>query len=422
MPTTKLSLDQAKRIILRTQLLSDSPQLEGKEGPALVIEHLGYVQIDTIAVVERAHHHTLWSRCPDYDPSFLHDLAAIDRRIFEYWAHAMAFLPMSDYRFYIPRMERHRTSNRAWLSKWKQEHGHVLDHVLNRIRVEGALTSKDFEHPPTTRRGTWWDWKPAKRALEILFWQGHLMISERKNFQKIYDLTERVLPPEMDTTRPAEEELGRFHVRRALAGLGVAQEREIRDAFHIANRGTIAETLKQMQQAKEVIPLSVEGLDGTYYALAETLEREDSPLLNRAHILSPFDNLTIQRDRMERLFGFKYTIECYLPAARRKHGYFVLPVLWRDRLIGRLDSKADRTSKNFIVKKLWFEPQFQAFDEALPAFSETLAQFARFNGCNTVTHHGALLRSSQMTRTRRQRIMSDVRFDALAAVATAFAL
>ena len=384
MTQLKLSIDQARRIAVQSQLL-DSPGLrEGKEGVAQVIKHLGYVQIDTIAVVERAHHHVLWSRCSDYDPSFLHDLVAIDHRLFEYWAHAMAFLPISDYRFYIARMERHRTSQRAWLSKWKQEHGHILDQVLNRIRLEGALASKDFELPPGTRRGTWWDWKPAKRALEILFWQGHLMISERKNFQKIYDLTERVLPAGTDTTRPTEEELGRFHVRRALAGLGIAQTRGIRASFHIADRSLIAKTLAGMQQSKEVIPLSVEGLEDTYYALAETLEREDAAISNAAHILSPFDNLTIQRDRMEKLFGFQYTIECYLPASKRKYGYFVLPILWRDEIIGRLDSKANRKAKTFIAKKLWFEPNFAKFAEALPAFAETLARFAAFNGCTTV--------------------------------------
>jgi len=383
MRQTKLSLDQARRIVLWTQLLSGSPQLEGKEGAAQIIEHLGYVQIDTIAVVERAHHHVLWSRCPSYDPSFLHDLAAIDHRIFEYWAHAMAFLPMSDYRFYIPRMERHRTSQRAWLSEWKQEHGHILSEVLDRIRVEGALTSKDFELPPGMKRGTWWDWKPAKRALEILFWQGHLMISERKSFQKVYDLTERVLPPGTDMTRPTDEEVGRFHVRRALAGLGVAQARGIQTAFHIADRSLIASTLKQMQHTKEVFPISIEGSDDVYYALAEMLEREDPPASNAVHILSPFDNLTIQRDRMERLFGFEYTLECYLPAAKRKYGYFVLPLLWQDTLVGRIDAKADRKTRNLIVKKLLFEPDFEAFDEVLPAFADTLARFAHFNGCDT---------------------------------------
>jgi uncharacterized protein YcaQ len=234
------------------------------------------------------------------------------------------------------------------------------------------------------KRGTWWDWKPAKRALEILFWQGHLMISARKNFQKVYDLTERVLPPDTDTTRPTEEELGRFHVRRALVGLAIAPARGIQAAFHIADRSLITATLEEMQQSKEVVPLSVEGLADTYYALAETLEREDARVSNTVHILSPFDNLIIQRNRMERLFGFRYTIECYLPAAKRKYGYFVLPVLWRDTFIGRLDPKADRKTRTFIVKKLCFEPRFEAFDEALPAFSEALARFARFNGCDTV--------------------------------------
>lgn len=384
MTKSNLSIDQARRIVIQSQLCAWQPPALGKEGVAQIIDHLGYVQIDTISVVARAHHHTLWARCPDYDPSFLYDLVAIDRRIFEYWAHAIAFLPLSDYRFYVPRMERHRTSSRAWLSAWKKKHGYVLDEVLHRIHVEGALTSKDFEPPPGRKRGTWWDWKPAKRALEILFWQGDLMISERKNFQKIYNLTERVLPPDVDTSRPSEEELGHFHIIRALRGMGLAREKEIREAFRIADRSLIAKSLQEMQQSREVVPLAVEGIDDAYYALSETLEREDVPAPSTAHILSPFDNLTIQRDRMERLFGFKYTIECYLPEAKRQYGYFVLPILWQDQLIGRLDSKADRKTKTLIVKKLWFEPGFQDFDEALPSLSETLAKFARFNGCDTV--------------------------------------
>ncbi|MFC2078405.1 winged helix-turn-helix domain-containing protein [Candidatus Bipolaricaulota bacterium] len=384
MTQARLSMDQARRIAIQSQLLGGPNPLTGKGAVEQAIDHLGYVQIDTIAVIERAHHHTLWCRCPDYDPSSLYDLMAVDRRIFEYWAHAMAFLPMSDYRFYIPRMKRHRTSGRAWLSEWQKEHGHVLEQVLNRIRKEGALTSKDFELPPGTKRGTWWDWKPTKRALEVLFWQGYLMISERRNFQKTYDLTERVLPSGTDTAIPTDEQLGRFHVRRALAGLGVAQVREISDAFHIVDLSAIGKALDEMQHAAEVISLSIEGLEGEYYALSETLEQEFPPDSDAVHILSPFDNLTIQRDRMERLFGFKYTIECYLPAAKRKYGYFVLPILWRNELVGRLDAKADRKTKNLIVKKLWFEPEFATFEETLPPFSETLARFARFNGCNTV--------------------------------------
>lgn len=379
-----LSIDQARRIAVQSQRLASSALGTAKEETAQIIEHLGYVQIDTISVIARAHHHTLWNRCPEYDPSFLHDLMSVDRRIFEYWAHAIAFLPLSDYRYYVPRMTRHRTSSRAWLSAWKQEHGHVLDEVLNRIRKEGALASKDFVPPPGTVRGTWWDWKPSKRALEILFWQGDLMISERRNFQKIYDLTERVLPQGTNTTRPSDKELGRFHVRRALNGLGVARAKEIRDAFHIVDLSGISQTLKEMEQSGDVIRLSVEGLDDIYYALPETLENDPVSPSNQVHILSPFDNLTIQRERMKRLFGFEYTIECYLPEAKRQYGYFVLPILWKDALIGRLDAKADRKTRTLLIKKLWFELPAEDIDETLPFLAEALAQFAHFNGCGTI--------------------------------------
>jgi len=384
MTKANLPIDLARRIAVQSQLLEGTNSLAGKNGVAHIIDHLGYVQIDTISVVARAHHHTLWARCSDYETSSLHDLQAIDRRIFEYWAHAMAFLPMSDYRFYIPRMTRHRTSKRAWLSDWKKERRHVLDEVLHRVRIEGALTSKDFEPPPGAVRGTWWDWKPAKQALEILFWQGDLIISERRKFQKVYDLTERVLPSGTDTTRPSRTELGRFHVQRALGGLGVARAKEIRDAFHIVDQAQIDASLKEMQHAGEVVAVAIEGLTDPYYALAGTLETSASPILDTAHILSPFDNLTIQRDRMKRLFGFAYTIECYVPAAKRQYGYFVLPILWRDQLIGRLDAKANRKTKTLLAKKLWFEPKFDAFDDALPSLAEAIARFARFNNCKTV--------------------------------------
>lgn len=397
-----ISREQARRIVLHAQLLDDrAPSVVGKEAIASTIDHLGYVQIDTIAVVERAHHHTLWTRCPDYDPVALHDLQAVDRRVFEYWTHAMAYLPMADYRFYIPRMERLRESGPTWLERWKAEHGHLCDDILARVRAEGALSSKDFERSPGTKRGTWWDWKPAKRALEILFWQGHLMIAERRNFQKIYDLTERILPIDVDMTRPTEREMGRFHVRRALGGLGIAREREIRDAFHVAGRPLIVKTLEEMVNEGELLALHIDGLQSTYYAMPGTLERELPTLSGAAHILSPFDNLVIQRDRIARLFDFEYTIECYLPEAKRKHGYFVLPILWKDRLIGRLDPKADREGKRLLVKALWFEPGFEEIEAALPAFASALARLARFNGCDALD----LLKVSPTGHKRRLRIL-----------------
>lgn len=380
-----ISREQARRIVVRAQLLDGrDPWVTGKEAIATAIDHLGYVQIDTIAVVERAHHHTLWARCPDYDAASLHNLQAVDKRVFEYWAHAMAYLPMADYRFYLPRMARHRESGPTWLERWKSEHGHLCDDVLARIRAEGALSTVDFEPPPGTKQGTWWDWKPAKRALELLFWQGHLMIAERRNFQKVYDLTERVLPADLDTTRPTGEEIGRFHVRRAVGGLGIAREREIRDAFHLADRPLIVKTLEELVEEGELVAPPIDGMQDTYYVMPAALDGVVSEVPNTVHILSPFDNLVIQRDRIAQLFDFEYTIECYLPEAKRKYGYFVLPVLWKDRLIGRLDPKANRKERRFLVKALWFEPGFEEIEAALPAFADALARLARFNGCDAV--------------------------------------
>ncbi len=384
MSRTTVSLNEARRIVLRAQGLDDGVRFAGKTGVQEIIDHLGYVQIDTIAVIERAHHHTLWNRCSDYSPGHLHDLQAIDRTLFEHWAHALAFLPTSDYRFYLPRMTRMRDRPNDRTRQWITEHANVLDTVLGRIRKEGALTSKDFEPPPGTKRGTWWDWKPAKRALEILFWQGTLMVSERRNFQKVYDLTERVLPSAIDTSQPTEDELARFHIHRALRGLGIAREREIRNAFHIVNQRAVSEGLKSLQSQGAVLPLSVEGLDDVYYVQPTALESIPPESSDRLVILSPFDNLVIQRERLSHLFGFDYTIECYVPAPKRKYGYFVLPILWEDALIGRLDAKAERSTRTLLVKKLWFEKTFDTIKDALPALADALADFARFNGCTTV--------------------------------------
>jgi len=382
MTTQRISIDRARRIVLRAQLLDGREGRSiGKEGVARAIENLGYVQIDTIAVVERAHHHTLWTRCPDYDPGFLHELQASDRRVFEYWAHAIAYLPMADYRFYLPRMERVRKHGPKWLGEWRKRHGSLLEQVLARIRKEGALTSKDFEPPPGTKRGTWWDWKPAKRALEILFWQGDLMIAERRNFQKVYDLTERVLPANVDTSKPTEEEMGRFHVHRVLRACGLAREREVRNSLHVADRALIARTLAAMVGAGEVMRILVSEIDEPYYGLPGALDGIAAPRRERAFLLSPFDNLTIQRQRIQQLFDFDYALECYLPPAQRKYGYFVLPILWDARLIGRLDPKADRKTNRLIVRSLRFEPDFNDFDDALPAVADALSAYARFNQC-----------------------------------------
>ena len=399
MRIVSLPLKVAQRLALHAQLLHGQTKRPiGKQGVVQAFAQLGYVQIDTIAVIQRAHHHALWTRQPDYNPDLLHALQAQDRQVFEYWGHALAYLPMSDYRYFVPRMEHFPRSQSRWIAALREQSAPLIKPILKRIREEGPLGAKDFEAPAGKKRGTWWDWKPAKHALELLFWRGDLMITERRNFQKIYDLTERILPSAVDTSRPHDDEMGTFFVRRALAAYGVAQEKEICSfmqpnavwdaAFQRTSRKAVSKALVELTQAGEVVPLRIEGIGKTpYYALAATLQKTTK---RKRHIpavflLSPFDNLIIQRDRTQRLFGFDYTLECYVPAAKRKYGYFVLPILWGERFVGRLDPKADRKTKTLIINSLAFEPGFADFEAFLPAFVDCLKSFARFNQCETVT-------------------------------------
>jgi len=298
---------------------------KGKEGVAQVIERLGYVQIDTIVVVQRAHHHTLWCRRPDYAPHMLHELQAKDRRVFEYWAPAASYVPTCDYRYYVPRMR--AFAERPRTRRWLDQNAQLTNEVLDRVRKEGPLGSADFKAPPGFKRGSWWSWKPAKRALETLFSMGKLMVTERRNFQRIYDLTERVLPADTDTTEPDWDEVGRFVVRRTLASHGVGSSHDIRWGSG-RWRKVISDAIEELHDSGEVTRVEVEGLDGDdYYALIEIIEETSDQSQDRMGllILSPFDNLVISRHRLKRLFDFEYALECYLPASKRRYGYFCLP-------------------------------------------------------------------------------------------------
>ena len=233
-----ISQKTARRLVLHAELLDGRPPLaKGTAGVAQTVGHLGYVQIDTISVIERAHHHTLWARVPGYKPEHLHRALAVERSVFEYWGHAASYLPMTDYRFYLPMMSGFYDPKNAWYRGWGERYGAYLEPVLRRIREEGPLAARDFENLAARGQGPWWDWKPAKAALEMLFWRGELMVRERRGFERVYDLTERVLPAGTDTRLPGPGELGRFIVSRALTALGVASEKEIREYIRIGDKG-----------------------------------------------------------------------------------------------------------------------------------------------------------------------------------------
>jgi uncharacterized protein YcaQ len=390
--TTDISARDARRLfLLRQGLLRREPFGRGGQAVARAIERLGWVQIDTISVVERAHHHVLRSRVAGYRQDWLDELQHGNRSVFEYWSHAAAYLPMRDYRFYLPMM------------RWSRRGGAVepkmAGEVLRRVREEGPLQSRDFE-AAGHRSGGWWDWKPAKRTLEQLFHRGELMVTRREGFQKVYDLPERVLPDHVDTSFPDAAQWGRFVVRMMVDALGVANEKEIAYQRIAARRLYSRPILPMVQQAAaelveagELEQVTVEGR-GPYLtrhlgSLPVKLGRR------RITILSPFDNTVIMRDRARDLFGFDYAIECYVPAEKRRFGYFSLPILFGDELIGRMDTKADRHSGTLTVNMIHLEP---GVDPALvrDPLSRTLADFARDNGCADVvvgaTDPGALRR------------------------------
>ena len=374
-----LSPQQARKLVLHCQRLPPS----GGKGTALsatlaALEHLGYIQIDTISVIERAHHHTLWNRNPRYKQAHLEQLVE-DKSIFEYWAHAAAYLPMRDYRYSLPRKHAIKTGAQ---DHWFPRDEKLNRYVLDRLRAEGPLMAKDFEH--TEKKIGEWSVKPAKQALENLYMEGDLMISGRKNFHKVYDLTERVLPGDIDDSMPSEEEHARFLIQRFLEANGLARANEI--IYLRKNiKPVVLRSLQQMLHDGELIEIKVG--DDSWYVLPESLELLSKPLArSKLRILSPFDNLVIQRQRMSDLFGFDYQIECYVPAAKRKFGYFCLPILWDGRLVARMDCKADRKTRELRILSLHKEPALKKSDDFMAALKAPLDSFMIFNGCETVSY------------------------------------
>lgn len=379
-------LARLRRLALAAQgLLQAQPFGRGLAGARKTIQHLGYVQIDTISVVERAHHHVFHSRVPGFKPAMTNKML-LNGDIFEYWAHAAAFLPIADYRFSLPYKQAIKSGQTHWN---KNPDKKLMRELLARIRSDGPLRSRDLE-ANTTKRAGWWDWKPAKTALEQLYMEGDLMVSKREGFQKTYDLTERVLPARVNAQMPGMEEFARHIVDQQLRCHGFAS---LKGLTYLRRNTELRKTVKTLveerlaQRSLEQVQVS----SGEVFILeAGALERTLPRVSNRMLILSPFDNSVIQRDRLKSLFQYDYQIECYLPEAKRKYGYFSLPLLFRDEFIGRMDCKAHRKSNHLEIKSLYLEAFFieqKDFDEdlAVKAFVEAITQFRIFQNCDTVS-------------------------------------
>ena len=379
-------LARLRRLSLHAQgLLQSQPFGQGVAGALKAINHLGYVQIDTISVVERAHHHVLHSRVPKFNPAMTNQML-VNGDIFEYWTHAAAFLPICDFRFSLPYKHAVKNGQIHW---YKTPDRKLMAELLARIRSDGPLRSRDIETNRTGNTG-WWDLKPAKKALEQLYMEGDLMVSNREGFQKTYDLTERVLPSHINTETPDVEEFATHIVDQQLHCHGFSSLK----GFTYQRRNTglrkAVKALVDERLAQGTLEQIRVGNGDVFLIETGALERRLPRLSNRLSILSPFDNAVIQRERLKALFEFDYQIECYVPAAKRQYGYFSLPLLYQDQFIGRMDCKAHRKSRHLEIKSLFFEQDYfeqHHFDESaiMVAFTDAVTRFCQFQECDSVS-------------------------------------
>ncbi|HEY9102772.1 winged helix-turn-helix domain-containing protein [Chitinimonas sp.] len=388
--THHLSLASARALHLAAQGLLRPPRRKAVKADVLAaIKRMALLQIDTIHVVARSPYLVLFSRLGSYDPNWLEQTLA-EGSIYEYWAHEACFVPTRDYG-----LLRHRMLDPAGMGwkfsvRWMETHKAEIEALIAQIRERGPVRSADFERQGGAKGGGWWDWKPEKRHLEVLFTAGRLMVAERRNFQRIYDLAERVIPHwddarDLPTPAAAQAEM----VRRSCQALGVVKAGWVADYYRL-KRGKYEAALHALADAGELIPVRIEDSKHDAY-----VHRELAPLLAEAEagklqstvntLLSPFDPVVWDRKRAVELFDFDYRLECYTPAPKRKYGYFVLPILSRGKLVGRLDAKAHRKEGVFEVKALYLEPGVRQSQRLVEDVRTAIQRCAEWHGTGRFT-------------------------------------
>jgi uncharacterized protein len=347
--THALTKSQAKRIWLRAQRLDTrAPFGDGPEATHAAVEHLGYVQIDTINVIERCHHHILYTRIPEYRREHLRQAQSVDKTVFEYWTHALSYLPTRDMRFFIRAMKQSQQSPHRWVSSVKKQE---LRKVLGRIRKQGALTIRDIDDDVLVDKAhPWASRKPSKRALQLAFYTGVLTISERNGMLKTYELMTRHFGWDQAPKGASASEATAYLLDRALRAQGVVSLDSI---CHLdaPSKPSVRRLVEARMRRKELVPVALDGAGKQeHWARPETLESASEPS-ELVHILSPFDPLIIQRKRTHLFFGYEHRFEAYVPKEKRVFGYFALPVLVGDDIVAALDLKTDRRSRKLLLQK-----------------------------------------------------------------------
>ncbi len=376
-----LSAAEARRLALAAQGFAD-PAPAGVGGHALrrVIGRIGLIQIDSVNVLERAHYLPLYSRIGPYPRATIDGAAhRAPRRLFEYWGHEASLIPVATQPLLRWRMER------AWQDAWggmrriQEDDPGLVERVLAQVAERGPVSASELSEGPR-RAGPWWDWSETKRALEYLFWSGRVSSARRRRFERLYDLPERVLPAAvLETPTPAVEDAQRELVRIAARACGVAAERDLRDYFRLP-AADAKSRVAELVEAGELVPVAVEGwgnVQGYLHRDARIPRRVEA-----AAVIGPLDSLIWERSRARRIFGFDFRLEIYVPAPKRIHGYYVLPFLLGDRLVARVDLKADRVAGLLRAKAIHLEPGAPA--ETLEALADELETMAGWLGLDAV--------------------------------------
>jgi uncharacterized protein YcaQ len=345
-----LSNAKARRIWLRAQRLdTPDPFGSGPRGVAAAVEHLGYVQIDTINVIERCHHHILYSRIPAYSRADLRQAQSIDKSVFEYWTHALSYVPAKDFRYFMPLMKLHKREGHRWYASVKPEDTRK---VMRLIRRDGALTIRDIEDDVLTEKEhLWQSRKPSKRALQLAFYTGTVTVSERTGMLKTYELMTRHFGWDRPPKPASSTETMTYLLDRALRSQGLVSLDSI---CHLdaPSKAAVRRVINARVRRGELVPVALEGAGKQeHWADPAVLESAGEGDAGLVHILSPFDPLIIQRKRTELFFDYGHRFEAYVPKEKRLFGYFALPVLVGEDIVAAIDLKTDRRNKKLLMQK-----------------------------------------------------------------------
>ena len=375
-PPVPLTTAQARHVWLRAQRLDTrAPFGSGPEAVAAAVDHLGYVQIDTINVIERCHHHILWTRMPAYRRAHLHQAQAIDKTVFEYWTHALSYVPSKDIRFFLPAMKRHRDAPRPWFGSVQPDD---LRRVLRLIRDGGALSIRDFDDEVLVEKEhAWASRKPSKRALQLAFYNGTLTVSARAGMVKTYELMDRHFGWDARPKPATDRQVLDYLLDRALRSQGVVSLDSI---CHLdaPRKAAIRALIDARVRRGDLVPVTLADAGKLeHWARPEALERPPAPDETLLHLLSPFDPLIIQRRRLQLFFGYGHRFEAYVPKEKRLLGYFALPVLAGDEIVAAIDLKADREQQKLLVQQ-WTWVGHGTARSHKAAIEAELDRFARF--------------------------------------------